>query len=247
MFDVERLLGQMLSGGVSKATRGRSDSFGSGLGAGLGSINGGIGGGLSKGALGVGALGIAWAAFEHFKDKGAETAAAAPPPLPVAAMPPPFMGSNPGASLSIAAPAVAQFPNAEPVAVLMPVQAAQQTATPGQREADAAHLIRAMISAANADGQIDMQERSQILERAMSAGLSVETQKFLLAELSAPAGLAQIIAATRDGLQREVYAASMLSITADTMAEQAHLNSLAIGLHLDDAALAQISASVGPR
>ena len=241
MFDVERLLGQMLSGGVSKATRGRSDSFGSSIGAGLGSVNGGIGGGLSKGALGVGALGIAWAAFEHFKEKGAETAAAAPPPLPAAALPPPFMGANPGL------PAPVHVSSAEPVATLMPVQSPVQNSAPDQREADAAHLIRAMISAANADGQIDMQERSHILERAMSAGLSPETQKFLLAELSAPASLPQVIAATRDGLQREVYAASMLSITADTMAEQAHLNSLAIGLQLDDAALAQISAAVGPR
>ena len=241
MFDVERLLGQMLSGGVSKATRGRSDSFGSGIGSGLGPINGGKGGGLSKGALGVGALGIAWAAFEHFKDKNAESAAAAPPPLPAAAVPPPFMGTGPvavvAAPLSIAAP--------EQSAVLMPLQA--QAAPADQRDADAAHLIRAMISAANADGQIDMQERSQILERAMSAGLSPETQKFLLAELGAPATLPQIIASTRDGLQREVYAASMLAITADTMAEQAHLNSLAMGLKLDDAALAQISHAVGPR
>ncbi len=235
MFDVERLLGQMLSGGVSKATRGRSDSFGSGIGSGLGAINGGIGGGLSKGALGVGALGIAWAAFEHFKEKGTETAAAAPPPLPAAAMPPPFMGT--GQAPAIAAP--------EQTAVLMPAQT--QAVPSDQREADAAHLIRAMISAANADGQIDMQERSQILERAMSAGLSPETQKFLLAELGAPAPLPQIIAGTREGLQREVYAASMLAITADTLAEQAHLNSLAIGLKLDDAALAQISAAVSPR
>jgi len=242
MFDVQRLLGQMLGGGVSKKKRGRSDSFGSSIGAGLGSVNGGVGGGLSKGALGVGALGIAWAAFEHFKEKGAETAAAASPALPAAAMPPPFMG-NP----SLPAPALAQIALAEPAAALMPAQSSAQNATLIQREADASHLIRAMISAANADGQIDMQERSQILERAMSAGLSPETQKFLLTELGAPAALAQIISATREGLQREVYAASMLAITADTMAEQAHLNSLALGLKLDEAALAQISAAIGPR
>jgi len=241
MFDVQRLLGQMLGGGVSKAKRGRKDSFGSSISAGLGSINGGIGGSLGKGALGVGALGIAWAAFEHFKEKNASTAAAAPPLLPTAAMPPPFSASF--ASL----PAQTQSASPEQVAALLPMQNSAPSGAADQREADALHLIRAMISAANADGQIDMQERSQILERAMSADLSSETQKFLLAELAAPAALPQIIAATRAGLQREVYAASMLAITADTLAEQAHLSALAVGLKLDEAALAQISAAIGPR
>ena len=49
MFDVERLLGQMLGGSAI----GRAASS---AGSGLGAINGGLGGGLSKGALGIGAF-----------------------------------------------------------------------------------------------------------------------------------------------------------------------------------------------
>jgi uncharacterized membrane protein YebE (DUF533 family) len=217
MFDVERLLGNMLGGSVlGKASKS--------LGGGLGSVNGGLGGGLSKGALGIGALGVAWAAFEHFQEqnKAAGAAATVPPPPPgsAATPPPPPPGAAP---LS----ASTNTPAAQSVAV----------AENNTREADAVHLIRAMIAAANADGTIDSDERSRVLERALSAGLHPQTQQFLLAELNAPATLASIISQTREGLKRETLGASMLAITADTDAEKRYLDQLAAGLGLsaDDA------------
>ena len=133
MFDVERLLGQMLGG---SAVGRMASSAGSGLGA----VNGGLGGGLSKGALGIGALGVAWAAFEHFQESKKNSADGMPPPPPgsadAMAMPPP----PPPPQASLPAPAT-DF--AAPVAPEL------------TRESDAAHLIRAMIAAANADGRID--------------------------------------------------------------------------------------------
>jgi uncharacterized membrane protein YebE (DUF533 family) len=208
MFDIERLLGSMLG----SSTLGRAAGS---MGAGLGSVNGGIGAGLSKGALGVGALGVAWAAFEHYQEQNAATAAGTPPPPPpMQAMPPP-------------PPMLAMSPPA-------PVEVAN-------READATHLIRAMIAAAYADGAMDSDERSRILERALTAGLSAATQQFLLAQIAAPAGLADIISQTRDGLKRETYGAALMAISDDTDAEKAYLSALAVGLGLSAEDVLQIN------
>jgi uncharacterized membrane protein YebE (DUF533 family) len=202
MFDLERLLGNMLGG----SALGRAANS---VGGGLGSVNGGIGGGLGKGALGIGALGVAWAAFEHFQEQNAQSANAGTPPPPPGgmAMPPP----------------------PPPAAAFAPIASAALEA-PNTREADATHLIRAMIAAANADGTIDSDERSRVLERALSAGLSPQTQAFLLAELNTPATLSQIVAQTRAGLQRETYGASRMAINPDTDAEKNYLGALAAGL-----------------
>lgn len=205
MFDVERLLGQMLGG----SALGRAASS---AGSGLGAVNGGLGGGLSKGALGIGALGVAWAAFEHFQESKKASAESMPPPPP-------------GSTAAMAMP-----PPPPPMQASLPVPEA--AAAPSSREADAAHLIRAMIAAANADGRIDAEERSRVLERALTAGLSPQTQQFLLAQLNTPAPLAEIIAQTPAHLHRETYGASLMAITADTAEEKQYLAALATGLNL---------------
>ena len=68
MFDVEKLLGQMLSGGMGGGKRERRSASTFGL------------PGVSKAQLGVGAIGIAIAAWEHYKSKsGAPSAEPRPP------------------------------------------------------------------------------------------------------------------------------------------------------------------------
>ena len=217
MFDIERLLGNMLGG----SALGRAASS---MGSGLGSVNGGIGAGISKGALGVGALGVAWAAFEHFKGQKAQAASSA-----AAGMPPPAPGSG------------AMPPPPPPAMLAMPVASAPEN----NREADATHLIRAMIAAANADGTIDGDERSKILERALTAGLSPQTQAFLLAQIATPAPLTEIVSQTREGLKRETYAASLMAVSNDSDAESAYLGALAAGLGLTAADAEQIRISLG--
>ena len=218
MFDLERLLGNMLGG----SAMGRAANS---MGSGLGSVNGGIGAGLSKGALGIGALGVAWAAFEHFQEQKAQPAgnsadAGMPPPPP------------PGAS--------AMPPPPPPAMLAAPVVSAAEN----DREADATHLIRAMIAAAHADGAIDGDERSRILERALTAGLSPQTQQFLLAQIATPASLLEIVSQTREGLKRETYGASLMAIRNDTDAESAYLNALAAGLGLTAVDVEQIGAAL---
>jgi uncharacterized membrane protein YebE (DUF533 family) len=233
MFDVERLLGQFL-------TRSVGQGLGGGLGNALGSVNGGLGAGLGKGALGVGALGVAWAAFEHFQQKQADTAAMPPPPPSDAAlaMPPPPPAAPPAATQALSAPAATDAGDMPP-AVVTPIS------TDGTREADASHLICAMIAAANADGKIDAEERSKILERALTAEISAATQQFLLRQLNAPANLQDIVTKTPAHLRRETYGASLLAITSDTDSEQHYLDSLAAGLKLSADECAQIKAALG--
>jgi uncharacterized membrane protein YebE (DUF533 family) len=219
MFDVERLLGQMLGGSALGKVAGS-------VGSGLGSVNGGIGSGLSKGALGIGALGVAWAAFEHFQEKNKQAQNAGPgvpPSMPTMPPPPP--------------PMAMPMPEAAPAATALP-------APENDREADAAHLIRAMIAAAHADGKIDAEERSRVLERALSAGLSPATQQFLLAQLNAPAALSEIVAHTRESLKRETYGASLMAITNDTEEEKQYLAALAAGLGLSAEDASRIEAAL---
>lgn len=217
MFDLERLLGNMMGG----SALGRAASS---MGSGMGSVNGGIGAGLTKGALGIGALGVAWAAFEHFQEQKAQTAGS----VSDAGVPPP----PPGAS--------AMPPPPPPAVLAAPVVSAAEN----DREADATHLIRAMIAAANSDGAIDGDERSKILERALTAGLSPQTQQFLLAQIATPASILEIVSQTRDGLKRETYGASLMAISNDTDAENSYLNSLAAGLGLTAADAEQIGAAL---
>lgn len=209
MFDVQKLLGQMISGGGRDRHKRRS--------------SGGFGiPGVSNAQLGVGAIGLAIAAWEHFKSKPAEPAA---PAVPAPLMPPPPPPPPPAARAS-AAPAL---PMAAPPATPAPVAA-------DERIADAAHLIRSMIAAANADGVIDSEERANILQRAMEAGLDSATQQFLMGELRAPASVEQIAAATREELRLETWAAALIAITVDNDAENAYLERLAsaLGLSVED-------------
>ena len=224
MFDVEKLLGQMLSGGIGggKRERRRSSSFGIP--------------GVSKAQLGVGAIGIAIAAWEHYKSKsGAPAQAPAGAPQPMATMPPP------------PPPPPMRPPQTTPAVV--PVAPTPVASTPDPaphaQQADSTHLIRAMIAAANADGLIDAEERAGILERAMEAGLDAATQQFLMGELRAPANMDEIVAATRPELRLETYAASLIAISIDSDAERAYLDRLAAALGLSPDDRARVAQQIG--
>lgn len=213
----EQLLGQLLTGGIGNSGRRRSRS-GFGLSR------------TTKTQIGVGAIGLAIAAWEHFKSKpqagGGVFSGGPASPAPSALPPPPPM-SMPQATLP---PAAAQQDD--------------EVAAAG-RESDAAHLIRAMIAAANADGLIDAEERARILEHALEAGLDPAAQKFLMAELKAPATLEQIVAVTRPELRMETYAAALIAISVDTDAERSYLARLAQALALEAAEIERVHEQVG--
>lgn len=224
MFNPEQLLGQLmgdamsgrLGGGKRKHKRsgGLGGLLGGSGGGGLGGMMGGMSGG-TKAKLGLGLLGIAVAAYQHYQKPAAPQPAMGttlPPPLPASAMPPP------------PPPASAPSP---------------------ARVEHAMHLLRAMITAAHADGLIDAGEREAILGRARDAGLDAESLEALDAEIRAPLTLEQLAVRTPASLRAEVYAAALIAITADTEEERAFLDRLAGQLSLDAAARADIHAQLG--
>ena len=253
MFDPEKLLKQVMNQALSgqlggKQRRHKAGYGSSGLG-GLGGLLGGSssgGGGLggllggvlgsggrgsrgmstaTKAKIGMGALGLAIAAYEHYKSSNATPPAGnapAPPPPPAhghAAPPPP-----PAASAPSPAPAAA---------------------SDAERAVEAMHLLRAMICAANADGLIDVDERERILGSAREAGLDAEDLEALEGELAAPLTVAQLVARTRPAQREQVYVASVIAIGRDTDLEVRYLDDLGARLDLDAAAREALHAELG--
>lgn len=226
MFNPERLLGQLmgdaLSGQLGGKKRKRSSSYSSSS-SGLGGLMGGLSGG-TKAKLGLGLLGIAVAAYQHYQQQPGN----GPAPNPLA-------GAGAGAPMPPPPPAgAAATPPPPPPAA----------ATPARTE-QAMHLLRAMITAAHADGLIDAEERESILGRAREAGLDADSLQALDAEIRAPFTVEQLVARTPDSLRAEVYAAALIAITADTEAERAFLDRLAGQLQLDTGARRDIHGQLG--
>jgi uncharacterized membrane protein YebE (DUF533 family) len=114
------------------------------------------------------------------------------------------------------------------------------------RQPDAVLLIRAMIAAANADGVIDVQERSRILEKLKSVDLSEEEHQFIVHELLEPKSIQEIAEAVNNpDFSQQVYAASIMAITVDTDAEKKYLSDLADRLGLDSRTVDSVHGQLG--
>ena len=105
-------------------------------------------------------------------------------------------------------------------------------------EGDALLLIRAMVAAANADGRIDADEQQRIEQQLQKAVVTDEEREFVRREMQRPAGVEELAREARTPeLAQQVYAASLLAMTADTPAERSYLQYLAdrLGLSPDEA------------
>ncbi|MDQ0419155.1 uncharacterized membrane protein YebE (DUF533 family) [Peteryoungia aggregata LMG 23059] len=106
-------------------------------------------------------------------------------------------------------------------------------------------LVRAMIAAAKADGHIDEQERSRIMDKVHLSGLGSEAEAFIEAELAKPIDLDALVASAKTEEQKvEIYTASRLTIEPDTRTERGYLDMLAGRLGLPDALVDHIEATV---
>ena len=95
-------------------------------------------------------------------------------------------------------------------------------------------LVRAMIAAAKADGNVDSEERARIVARLKTVGAEDNALRFVDEELAKPVDLYAITAEVRDvATAAEVYAASLAAIQMDTEAERKYLDNLALRLGLD--------------
>jgi uncharacterized membrane protein YebE (DUF533 family) len=225
MFDPNKLLGGLLGSGMRDR----------GLDLNIGSF-GGMGG---KAAVGMGLLGVAMAAFEHFTDqKGGQSSQPAmgggynPAGRPAAPPPPPPTGAS-----APPPPPPGDAPQAAPAA-LLPAEQQQST---GTAEGEATLYLRAMIAAAACDGEIDDQERQHIMGKLEESGLSDDERDFLLTEMSWPMGIDELSAAVEDRQQAiRLYISSLLAIVVDTDAEREYLRQLAQALQLPPELLASI-------
>jgi uncharacterized membrane protein YebE (DUF533 family) len=104
---------------------------------------------------------------------------------------------------------------------------------PDGATADPVLLLRAMVSAANADGHIDAGERARITEELAKLGLQADAAKMIEQEISSPLSASALAALVPNPQQAvEVYALSVAVIDSQNTQERAYLNELATALKL---------------
>jgi len=209
-MDVEHLIGTMLQGALSGGRK-RSNRAGRYLRGGGGSsfLN-------ASTLLTIG--GLVWGAIETMQQQGAQ--APAPQPRPSSPFPsPPPPGPSPAAASSLP-PLPGQVPAATGEAAPQPVPEG------------AAKLIRLMVSAARADGDLTAAERQTVLEHARAAG----AESLVAAEIASPTPLARVVEGIDDARQRaDLYVLAFGIVRADesvTGAERIYLAQLAAFLGL---------------
>src|SRR5690606_601383 len=108
-------------------------------------------------------------------------------------------GSEPGTAAGGSEPVLLPPPSDTP---FDPAQAPQ-----GETEF-ALVIVRAMISAARADGHIDDDERARIADKLRLSGVGEEAERFLMDELEKPVDLDALCAAAKNDAQKaELYTA----------------------------------------
>lgn len=230
VFDPQKLLGSIVGqalGGAFGGRRGRKNSVFS-----TGDL-------AAKASLGLGALGIAMAAYDHYRQQpqaAAQPTASIYPPVALPAQPPVHYAQV--STLPVSATPAASAP-APP-----PPPAARDLSTLSETAAESVLLVRTMIAAAAADGVIDVDERARIVARTADAGLDAETRAFLEAELAVPKSADDIAAMTRPALVNEIYAAALLAVNLDQESERRFLERLGAGLGLSVETQQEIQAQL---
>ncbi|MEM9249371.1 MAG: DUF533 domain-containing protein [Pseudomonadota bacterium] len=110
-------------------------------------------------------------------------------------------------------------------------------------EDNAKLMLRAMIQAAKADGEIDPEERAKIME--MLGDVSPEERAFVERELDAPVDVVGLAQDTSEQMRAQVYATSLMAIQVDNQRERAYLDSLAKSLGLPADMQAQMHKAMG--
>lgn len=106
-------------------------------------------------------------------------------------------------------------------------------------------LVRAMISAARADGHIDDEERARITEKLAMSGVDTDISSFVRAELAKPVDMDELVNHAKSEAQKvELYTASRLAIEPTSRAERGYLDMLAGRLALPDALIDHIEATI---
>ena len=114
---------------------------------------------------------------------------------------------------------------------------------PTREQEDAAGvLLAAMIQAAKADGHIDEDEQSRILEQV--ADVTPDEAAFVRAEMEREVDARALAARVPAGLEAQTYLMSLLAIDVDTPEEARYLAELRTALDLDESEARRIEESV---
>jgi uncharacterized membrane protein YebE (DUF533 family) len=106
--------------------------------------------------------------------------------------------------------------------------------------------LRAMISAAKADGAVDGGEMSRIMGKLHESGTDSEARDFVMSELQKPLDLDALVRDVKSPeVAVQIYGASLLAIEVDTAAEREYLQRLANALGLDGETVERVHASLG--
>lgn len=107
-------------------------------------------------------------------------------------------------------------------------------------------ILKAMINAAKADGQISREEATRIVGKLRESGLDDDGQRWIVEEMQAPLDLEGFVAQIpSEEVAAEVYAASLLAIEVDTAAERDYLARLAERTGLHPVVVQQIHMTMG--
>ncbi len=114
-----------------------------------------------------------------------------------------------------------------------------------QKEAadQATLIIRAMINAAKADGNIDKAEQDKII--AKLGDITQAEADFVRAEFNAPLDVNAFVRSIPRGMEQQVYAVSLMAIDLDTNKEAQYLAELGRGLGIQPAMANAIHEQLG--
>jgi uncharacterized membrane protein YebE (DUF533 family) len=175
------------------------------------------GSGLINAKTLLAAAGVAWGLYETWQSQQGQPAA--PPGSPPPATPPPLPGATPT------------------------VPPAGEPGVPGP----VLQLLRLMISAARADGELGPAERERILAEAREVGAEALVRQ----EIDSPRPLGEIVAGVTDPqFKEQLYTLAFTIVRADetvTGGERIYLAQLANRLSLDKAAVSRLEAEAAAR
>jgi len=118
-----------------------------------------------------------------------------------------------------------------------------KTAATHAMEENAKLMIRAMIQAAKADGEVDEEEQEKIL--AKLGDIDAEERAFIEAEMRRPVDIHALAQDTGDAMKAQVYAMSLMAVRVDSASEAAYLDGLAAALGLSDETRATVHKAMG--
>ncbi len=107
----------------------------------------------------------------------------------------------------------------------LPIGASQEEAAQ-----HAALIIRAMINAAKSDGNIDKAEQEKVIKKL--GDITRDEADFVRAEFNAPLDVDAFINSIPRGMERQIYAVSLMAIDLDSNKEARYLAQLAKGFRI---------------